>query len=81
MFKSGTSKSGLPVELEAITKNEDNRFCADCASKGPRWASVNLGYVVHYRLSIFNLYLEFSFVSTVQACIETWGYIYRLLNP
>ncbi len=48
MFKSGTSKSGVPAELEAIVRNEDNRFCADCGSKGPRWASVNLGYALIY---------------------------------
>jgi hypothetical protein len=45
MFKSGPSKSGVPAELEGIIRNEDNKFCADCGCKGPRWASVNLGYV------------------------------------
>ena len=45
-MKSGTSKSGVPHELEAIVKNDDNRLCVDCGTKGPRWASVNLGYVI-----------------------------------
>lgn len=37
-------KSGVAPELEPIVRNEDNRFCVDCGAKGPRWASVNLGY-------------------------------------
>ena len=44
-MKSGVNKSGVAAELEPIVRNEDNRFCADCGAKGPRWASVNLGYV------------------------------------
>lgn len=43
-MKSGIHKSGVVPELESIVKNEDNRFCADCGAKCPRWASVNLGY-------------------------------------
>jgi ubiquitin-protein ligase len=32
--------------LEAMMKLPENRECADCHSKGPRWASVNLGIFV-----------------------------------
>ena len=29
--------------LGAMLKEEDNKYCVDCDSKGPRWASWNLG--------------------------------------
>ncbi|XP_048635655.1 probable ADP-ribosylation factor GTPase-activating protein AGD15 isoform X3 [Brassica napus] len=32
--------------LEALLKHPDNRECADCRSKAPRWASVNLGIFI-----------------------------------
>ncbi|CAL5405792.1 unnamed protein product [Camellia sinensis] len=32
--------------LEGLLKLPENRECADCKSKGPRWASVNLGIFV-----------------------------------
>lgn len=44
-MRTTASKSGVAPELEAIVRNDDNRYCADCGAKGPRWASVNLGYV------------------------------------
>ena len=32
--------------LTALLKQEENRRCADCGSRGPTWASVNLGVFV-----------------------------------
>ena len=32
--------------LSALLKQEENRRCADCSSRGPTWASVNLGVFV-----------------------------------
>ncbi|KAJ6925746.1 ADP-ribosylation factor GTPase-activating protein AGD5-like isoform X1 [Populus alba x Populus x berolinensis] len=32
--------------LESLLKLPENRECADCKSKGPRWASVNLGIFI-----------------------------------
>jgi stromal membrane-associated protein len=29
--------------LNAMLREEENKYCADCDSKGPRWASWNLG--------------------------------------
>ncbi len=32
--------------LAGLLKQEDNRRCADCGTRGPTWASVNLGVFV-----------------------------------
>lgn len=29
--------------LNQLLREEDNKYCADCDAKGPRWASWNLG--------------------------------------
>ncbi|KAK4394923.1 putative ADP-ribosylation factor GTPase-activating protein AGD15 [Sesamum angolense] len=33
--------------LEGLVKLPENRECADCRSKAPRWASINLGIFMH----------------------------------
>ena len=49
MNRNGTSsKSGVAPELESIIRSDDNKLCADCLAKGPRWASVNLGYAFFF---------------------------------
>ncbi|CAK4669520.1 unnamed protein product, partial [Aphanomyces euteiches] len=32
--------------LDELMKREENRFCADCGARGPRWASINLGVFI-----------------------------------
>uniref|UniRef100_A0A0G4GM66 Arf-GAP domain-containing protein n=1 Tax=Chromera velia CCMP2878 TaxID=1169474 RepID=A0A0G4GM66_9ALVE len=32
--------------LNAIVNNPDNKLCADCGAKAPRWASINLGILI-----------------------------------
>uniref|UniRef100_K3XBR5 Arf-GAP domain-containing protein n=1 Tax=Globisporangium ultimum (strain ATCC 200006 / CBS 805.95 / DAOM BR144) TaxID=431595 RepID=K3XBR5_GLOUD len=32
--------------LDELTKREENKFCADCGCRGPRWASINLGVFI-----------------------------------
>lgn len=40
------SRISLNPELDAVVSHVDNRTCADCGARAPRWASVNLGILV-----------------------------------
>lgn len=39
-------KSSVNPELDEVLTRPENRICADCGAKAPRWASVNLGVLV-----------------------------------
>ncbi|KAF4664453.1 hypothetical protein FOL47_005114 [Perkinsus chesapeaki] len=39
-------QSGGNAELDALLTKPENRYCADCGAKSPRWASVNLGVFI-----------------------------------
>ncbi|KAE9351042.1 hypothetical protein PF008_g6144 [Phytophthora fragariae] len=36
----------LKKQLTELMKLEENKFCADCGCRGPRWASINLGVFI-----------------------------------
>jgi hypothetical protein len=39
-------KNSVNPELDEVLARPENRCCADCGAKAPRWASVNLGVLV-----------------------------------
>ena len=41
--KEKLTQQKVQAILGAMLKEEDNKYCVDCDSKGPRWASWNLG--------------------------------------
>ncbi len=41
--KRKLEQTKLQEVLAQLLKEEDNRYCADCDAKGPRWVSWNLG--------------------------------------
>uniref|UniRef100_A0A8C6TM33 Small ArfGAP2 n=1 Tax=Neogobius melanostomus TaxID=47308 RepID=A0A8C6TM33_9GOBI len=58
--------------LNSLLAQEDNKFCADCESKGPRWASWNLGVFVCIRCAGIhrNLGVHISKVKSVN--LDQW---------
>jgi len=58
--------------LGAMLKEDDNRYCVDCDSKGPRWASWNLGVFLCIRCAGIhrNLGVHISKVKSVN--LDSW---------
>ncbi|XP_069545947.1 stromal membrane-associated protein 1-like isoform X3 [Brachyistius frenatus] len=58
--------------LSKLLREEDNKFCADCEAKGPRWASWNLGVFMCIRCAGIhrNLGVHISRVKSVN--LDQW---------
>ncbi|TRY61955.1 hypothetical protein TCAL_08265 [Tigriopus californicus] len=62
----------LQVLLTQMLKDDDNKYCVDCDSKGPRWASWNLGMFLCIRCAGIhrNLGVHISKVKSVN--LDSW---------
>lgn len=58
--------------LNTLLRDEDNKYCVDCDSKGPRWASWNIGVFLCIRCAGIhrNLGVHISKVKSVN--LDSW---------
>eukprot|EP00475_Leptophrys_vorax_P021702 TRINITY_DN29478_c0_g3_i1.p1 TRINITY_DN29478_c0_g3~~TRINITY_DN29478_c0_g3_i1.p1 ORF type:complete len:140 (+),score=5.82 TRINITY_DN29478_c0_g3_i1:48-422(+) len=77
---SGNDKAGVTKEqnerhrkvLDGLLKLPENRECADCRCKGPRWASVNLGVFLCIQCSGIHRSLGVHISKVRSATLDTW---------
>ncbi|KAL7098238.1 hypothetical protein ABFS83_09G003500 [Erythranthe nasuta] len=58
--------------LEGLLKLPENRECADCRSKGPRWASINLGIFICMQCSGIHRSLGVHISKVRSTTLDTW---------
>ncbi|CAA2994879.1 probable ADP-ribosylation factor GTPase-activating protein AGD15 [Olea europaea var. sylvestris] len=58
--------------LEGLSKLPENRECADCQSKAPRWASINLGIFICMQCSGIHRSLGVHISKVRSTTLDTW---------
>eukprot|EP00092_Neocalanus_flemingeri_P065660 GFUD01079881.1.p1 GENE.GFUD01079881.1~~GFUD01079881.1.p1 ORF type:complete len:448 (-),score=138.11 GFUD01079881.1:277-1620(-) len=70
--KERVAQDKVQTILTSMLRDEDNKYCVDCDSKGPRWASWNLGVFLCIRCAGIhrNLGVHISKVKSVN--LDSW---------
>ena len=70
--KERLTQEKVQAILTSMLRDEDNKYCVDCDSKGPRWASWNLGVFLCIRCAGIhrNLGVHISKVKSVN--LDSW---------
>ncbi|OWZ19488.1 hypothetical protein PHMEG_0006265 [Phytophthora megakarya] len=70
--KAPDDQTKLKKQLNELMKLEENKFCADCGCRGPRWASINLGVFICIACSGIHrsLGVHLTFVRSVN--LDSW---------
>lgn len=58
--------------LEGLLKLPENRECADCGTRAPRWASINLGIFICMRCSGIHRSLGVHISKVRSTTLDTW---------
>ncbi|KAL9243575.1 hypothetical protein vseg_017447 [Gypsophila vaccaria] len=58
--------------LEGLLKLQENRECADCKNKAPRWASINIGVFICLQCSGIHRSLGVHISKVRSATLDTW---------
>ncbi|XP_074372580.1 putative ADP-ribosylation factor GTPase-activating protein AGD15 [Apium graveolens] len=58
--------------LDGLLKLPENKECADCRSRAPRWASVNLGIFICMQCSGIHRSLGVHISKVRSATLDTW---------
>eukprot|EP00301_Raphidiophrys_heterophryoidea_P025177 c8388_g1_i1.p1 GENE.c8388_g1_i1~~c8388_g1_i1.p1 ORF type:complete len:469 (-),score=87.04 c8388_g1_i1:218-1624(-) len=58
--------------LQELLKLPENKFCADCGDKGPRWASVNLGIFICMRCAGIHRQMGTHVTKVKSTTLDSW---------